>query len=372
MQKRRSCLPSFFLILVLLALGLLGVLTLVPAAAAQTFGPPDPRLGPWQRFDVAVELLIRPTDLTAPRDPGGGEQLFTVESGESVFSISQRLEGAGLIPSARALRAYLVWSGLDTYVQTGTYRLSPAMPASEIARTLASAGLTEVVFTVLPGWRVEEIAAALPTSGLAISPEAFLAAASQPLNPPAFLPPLASAEGFLAPGEYLLPRTTDAQGLVAQLLERFSGELTPNLEAGFAARGLTVYQAVTLASIVEREAVVADEMPLIASVFYNRLAIGMILQSDPTVQYALGYNAARGAWWTTPLSGSDLRFDSPFNTYLYPGLPPTPIANPGLAALTAAAYPAQSTYYFFQARCDGSGLHNFAETYEQHRQNNCH
>jgi UPF0755 protein len=97
----------------------------------------------------------------------------------------------------------------------------------------------------------------------------------------------------------------------------------------------------------------------------------MKLQTDPTVQYALGFNASRNTWWTTPLSATDLQFDSPYNTYLYPGLPPGPISNPSLTALTAVAYPAESPYYYFQAKCDGSGLHNFAETFEEHQLNNC-
>jgi UPF0755 protein len=97
----------------------------------------------------------------------------------------------------------------------------------------------------------------------------------------------------------------------------------------------------------------------------------MKLDSDPTVQYALGYNTAAATWWTNPLSASDLQFDSPYNTYLYPGLPPGPICNPGLSALNAVAYPAQTPYYYFRAACDGSGRHAFAQTYEEHLRNAC-
>jgi UPF0755 protein len=236
---------------------------------------------------------------------------------------------------------------------------------------LQSATLTEVTFTVLPGWRMEEIAAALPTSGLPITPEEFLAAASTPSSFPDLIPAGASAEGFLYPDSYILPRTTTADQLISVLVQGFIAHLPGDYPAAFTAQGLTLYQAVTLASIIQREVLVNDEMPLIASVFYNRLAIGMKLQTDPTVQYALGFNVLQGTWWTTPLSASDLQFDSPYNTYLYPGLPPGPISNPGLAALAAVAYPAESPYYYFQAKCDGSGLHNFAETFEQHEQNYC-
>lgn len=112
-------------------------------------------------------------------------------------------------------------------------------------------------------------------------------------------------------------------------------------------------------------------MPMIASVFINRLNIGMKLETDPTVQYSLGFNQAQNTWWTNPLSYSDLEIDSPFNTYIYAGLPPAPIANPSLTALQAVAFPAQTPYYYFRAACDNSGRHNFSQTYEEHLSNAC-
>ncbi len=370
MNRRRS--SSFFpLLFMLMVVVLIAAAVSIPALARQSVGAPGPTLNPWQRFSYALDLVRNSGNLTQPRDPAGAEQLFVIDPGESVLSISNRLEKAGLIRSAHAFRTYLLWTELDTVIQPGTYRLSSTVPARDIAHVLVSASLTEVTFTVLAGWRMEEIAASLPTSGLEITPEAFLAAASSPASAPDFLPPGDSAEGFLVPGQSVLSRTTSAEQLVFTLLQGFSSELTDELKNGFASHGLTVYQAVTLASIIQREAVAPGEMPLIASVFYNRLAAGMRLETDPTVQYALGYNAAQRTWWTNPLSLADLQFDSPYNTYVYSGLPPGPISNPGLSALQSVASPAQSKYYFFQARCDGSGLHNFAETLEQHRQNNC-
>ncbi len=370
MKPRSSCSLWMFLLIALALLGLMAAAIYIPQAARQSFGEPSPALDAWQRFSYGFELVWNAGDLTQPRDPAGAEQLFVIQPGESAVSISDRLEGAGLIRSARTFRTYLLWTGLDTVIQTGTYRLSPAQTGLDIAQMLKSTTLTEVMFTVLPGWRMEEIAATLPTSGLSITPDEFIAAARAPGLFLDLIPAGASAEGFLYPDTYILPRTTTADQLVSILLQGFTSHLPADYTAAFASHGLTVYQAVTLASILQREAMVEDEMPLIASVFYNRLAIGMNLQTDPTVQYAIGYNAAQGTWWTN-LSVEDLQFDSPYNTYLYPGLPPGPISNPGLAALGAVASPAQSNYYFFQARCDGSGLHNFAETFEQHQQNYC-
>ena len=114
-----------------------------------------------------------------------------------------------------------------------------------------------------------------------------------------------------------------------------------------------------------------EEKPLIASVYLNRLNIGMKLEADPTVQYALGFDFAAGTWWKNPLSLDDLQFDSPFNTYVYAGLPPAPISNPDLDSLQAVAFPAETPYFFFRAKCDGSGYHSFAETFEEHVANGC-
>jgi UPF0755 protein len=154
-------------------------------------------------------------------------------------------------------------------------------------------------------------------------------------------------------------------------LEDFQSKISPDLIEGFQNQGLSLFQAVTLASMVQREAVVAEEMPMIASVFINRLQAGMRLDSDPTVQYALGYDEENGVWWKNPLSLDDLQFDSAYNTYQIEGLPPGPIASPSLNALRAVAFPAKTPYYFFRAACDGSGRHTFAETLEQQKANAC-
>ncbi|MEW5827636.1 MAG: endolytic transglycosylase MltG [Chloroflexota bacterium] len=367
-MKNRGCL-LFVLLASLLAV--VFALWFVPLQATAFYGPPAETLGGWQQFNYSLRLLWYDGLLTEPVDPYGSDRPFTVESGESVASIASRLEQEGLVADARAFRDYLVYRGLDVSIQAGRYALSPSMSPVQIASRLQDATPAQVVFYVLPGWRMEEIAAALPTSGLTVTPGDFMAAASFSPSGLDFMPAAVSTEGFLFPGEYLLPREVAAKDLVAVLTRNFALHLTFDLRDGFNRQGLSVYEAVTLASIVQREAVVADEQPLIASVFLNRLAAGMRLESDPTVQYALGYNAFQGSWWTNPLSLADLQFDSPFNTYVYAGLPPGPIANPGLGALQAVAYPAETPYYYFRALCDGSGRHAFAETFEEHLQNEC-
>ncbi len=337
----------------------------IPFQVQQRYGPPAAHLPVSQQYYYTWRLYGHGDLLTHPLTTSG--QSFTVSPGEPPAAIAARLEAAGIIGDARAFLDYLIYTGLDTSLQAGSYRFPPYASIQDIARAMQDPTPLEVLFVVLPGWRAEEIAASLPTSGLAATPESFLAAVRFPLDYP-FLEGAVSNEGFLFPDTYVLPRHTDGPALVKALVRNFALHLTPDLIEGFTRQGLTIYQAVTLASIVEREAIDKTELPLLASVFLNRLKAGWRLDSDPTVQYALG---SPGRWWPSPLSALDLRVDSPYNTYLYPGLPPGPIANPSLAALRAVAEPASTPYYFFRARCDGSGRHTFAVTLEEHIQNAC-
>lgn len=346
----------------------------LPARAAKTFGPPAPHLDTVQRIRLSAQLLLQADRLTTPANPSGTSRPFEVILGETLPSIARRLHSEGLIHDAGIFRLYLQYSGLDTTLQAGDYQLSPAMTSLEIAHELQDATPGIITFTVLPGWRLEEVAATVPTSGLGFSPQDFLAASHSRPEGYAFLADLpegASVEGFLFPGIYRLPRELTAAEVLAVLLDNFSANLSTEIQTGFNRQGLNIYEAVILASIVQRESVLVDEMPLIASVFLNRLKIGMQLEADSTAQYAIGYNEIQKTWWTNPLSRGDLQLDSQYNTYRYPGLPPGPIANPGIVALRAVAFPAQTPYYFFRATCDDSGRHLFAETFEQHLMNAC-
>ena len=175
-------------------------------------------------------------------------------------------------------------------------------------------------------------------------------------------------EGSLFPDIYTVPLEADAAYLIDQMLTTFGEKVTPAMRQGFGAQGLTVLEAVTLASIVQREAVLTEERPLIAGVFFNRLAQNMTLSADPTVQYAAGYDAASESWWKVPLYVSDLEFDSPYNTYVYTGLPPGPIAAPSLSALQAVANPTATDFIFFVADCESDivGDHKFSVTFDEH------
>ena len=343
----------------------------IPIHATRIYGAPTPALGIFQRIQYSALLLWYDGLLTRPLDASGTEQPFTIETGESVISIANHLQIVGLIRDAESFRAYLVYSGLDTTIQSGDYKLSAAMSAIDVAHELQDATPEEVTFVILPGWRIEEIAASLSTSGLSITSDEFISAAQNPPGGFDFLSGATTTEGFLYPDSYILPRGTSVDQMIDAFVRNFGLRLSASVTNALDRQGLTVYQAVTIASLVEREAVQDEEKPLIASVFLNRLKIGMKLDSDPTVQYALGYDPIAQTWWRSPLSLVDLQFNSPYNTYLYAGLPPAPIANPSLSALHAVAFPADTLYYFFRAKCDGSRMHEFAETFEQHLENAC-
>jgi UPF0755 protein len=351
---------------------LAGMALYIPVRAERLYGAPAPWLSLPQRVQYSALLLWYDGLLTQPLDVNGAPQTFTIEIGESVDSVANHLEAVGLIRDAEAFRSYLIYSGLDTSIQAGNYELSTAMSALDIAHELQDATPEEVTFVVLPGWRVEEIAESLSTSGLPVTYDEFLNAAKAPPQHFDFLAGASTVEGFLYPDSYIFSRNiSSAEEMIGEMIRSFSAHLTPELTSGFQRQGLTVYQAVTLASMVEREAVQDEEQALIASVYLNRFRIGMKLDADPTVQYAIGYNFLQQTWWTNPLSLLDLEINSVYNTYIYEGLPPTPIASPSLGALRAVASPAETPYLFFRARCDGSGFHEFSETFDEHLQNAC-
>lgn len=344
----------------------------IPARAMRLYGAPAPSLSLTDRVQYSALLLWYGGLLTQPLDVNGAPQTFTVEIGEPVDSVANHLQAVGLIRDADAFRTYLIYSGLDMSIQAGEYELSTAMSAMDIAHELQDATPEEVTFIVLPGWRVEEIAESLATSGLPIIQDEFLAAAKTPPEQYDFLSGASTVEGFMFPDSYIFSRNMSAaEEMIAEMVRNFAAHLTPDIRNGFARQGLNVYQAVTLASMVEREAVQDEEQAQIASVYLNRFKMGMKLDVDPTVQYAIGYNFLQQTWWTNPLSLLDLQVNSIYNTYIYEGLPPTPIANPSLGAMRAVAFPAETPYLFFRAKCDGSGFHEFSETFDEHLQNAC-
>lgn len=311
---------------------------------------------------------------------------FTVAPGTPARLIGQQLQAAGLITDARLFEAYVRVNGLAAQLEAGAFILTPAMTLAEIVETLQHAEAASLTITIPEGWRAEQIGDYLAEAGVFGEDSAALTRYRTQiqtgnlvgLDPAqyAFLqarPTGASLEGYLFPDTYEVPlEGATAQDLLARQLETFARRVVSLYEAAVAQQTttLSLYEVLTVASIVEREAVVAAERPAIAGVYLNRLAIGMKLEADPTVQYAMGYQAATDQWWKTPVFLEEYSsVDSPYNTYLYPGLPPGPIANPGLSSIQAVLQPEQHDYLYFVALPDGSGRHVFAQTFEEHSEN---
>ncbi len=296
---------------------------------------------------------------------------FVIESGQSIDQIIDGMAYLGIIRDKKLFRNLLIYRGIDRQILPGKYHIPAGSSMRDILFVLQDANSIMVDFVILPGWRIEEIAEALPTSGLSISPQEFLAMAKSSIMDQEITDgETITHEGFFPPGQYLFRRDVSLDDFIGTFLLRFKQKMTTEKRDGFAAHGLSVYEAVTLASIVQREAILDDEKPRIASVFINRLNKGMPLQTDTTVQYSLGYNPEWG-WWKSPLSFQDLQIQSPYNTYIINGLPPTPISNPDDASLNAVAFPEDTTFLYFRAACDNSGKHVFSETIEEHSMNGC-
>lgn len=322
-----------------------------------------------ERMAIGLYLRYRQDDIERP--PSDDETLvpFTIEPGETAVTIAVRLAEGGLINNAELFRLYIRYYGVDAHLEAGDFELRRNMTMEEIAEALQQARMEEVTVTILPGWRAEEIAEMLERENIMRS-DAFLALVRQGTFAYAVLadrPEGSTLEGYLFPETYRLPAQATALDLVERMLKTFDQRFTPEMHQAVNQQGITIYEAVTLASIAEREGVVSEELPIIAGVYFNRLEQGMYLQADPTFQYARGYDAASSQWWA-PFDVEDVELvQSPYNTFLNPGLPPGPICSPSQAALEAVTFPADTNYLFFYAK--GDGTHAFATTYEEHLAN---
>jgi len=346
---------------------------LIPDEIVNLFGPADPAMDNSSRILYSIKLYFNQGVLNTPVTSSGPNRIFVIEPGRTANEIVEDLVQAQLIKDPETFRNYLVYKGIDRQLQAGSYILDSKLTPVEIAELLYDTTPEDIVFSFLAGWRAEEIAALLPTSGTTISPEEFLDLIENPTQEltEIITPGLKFLEGYLFPGQYQILKSATALELVSQILNNFLSQLPEDYQSSLELSNLNLNQAVTLASIIEKESILPEEAPLIASVFINRLNAGMPLQSDPTVQYAIGYSEEQKSWWKNPLSSPDLTVISPYNTYLNNGLPPTPICNPGLVSIKAVLNPADTEYLFFRAACDGSGRHIFNILYEDHLKAEC-
>ncbi|HEX5132501.1 MAG TPA: endolytic transglycosylase MltG [Candidatus Krumholzibacteria bacterium] len=309
-------------------------------------------------FGVAGAILafVVIADVTRPTGPAGERVRITVGPGEGFKSVMHDLTAAHLVKRAWTFEFFTRVQGHDRHIKRGTYEFTVGSPPVDVLRALVHGDILAVRVTVPEGFTSWQIAGAFRSVG--VDSLDMLAAIHDPELLAALRVPVSSLEGYLFPDTYLVPYGSSAQDVVGQMLHRLSAEWTP----GFARRAnelnLSRHQVLTLASIVEAEAQVAEERPKVSAVYHNRLARGMRLEADPTVAYAMGGFRGR-------LYYKDLDIDSPYNTYRHAGLPPGPICSPGGSALHATLYPDPGERaLYFVAR--GDGRHVFSETLREH------
>ena len=329
-----------------------------------------------ERLVLGAYLRFRAADVSRPANPNDAREIvFVIDSGRTASQVGNSLESMGFVSDGGLFTRLVQYMGVEQDIQAGVYALRPNMTMEEIAGELQHGRLLAKTVLIREGWRAEEIAALLEQSGV-ISSTVFLAAVQQGRDDFGFLRgrpagSVSSLEGFLFPDTYQFPEDSTLQRVLDMMLQNWDRRVPQELRDKAAERKMSLYEVVTLASIVEREAVKEEERATIAGVYVNRLRRGMYLQADATVQYAKGYvvdkDAGRWTWWSPMVVEDYTRVVSPYSTYLNAGLPPGPICNPGLDSIAAALEPEAHEYLYYYAKGDGS--HVFARTFEEHQKN---
>lgn len=370
----RSCLRivAFLLALAVMvgsvAVGVWFVYSTLRAPAGSSSGPSLDRL---ENLFLGVYLELRRGDVESPAGSDPRLVPFTVHPGETPADIGRHLQAQGLIRDAELFRLRVKQRGVGQRLEAGEYELQATMTLDEIINKLQRGRLRATTITIPEGWRLEQVAEYLSQQNIGSQQDFLrLARSSQFDSGFAWLrerPAGSTLEGYLFPDTYQIEATATISDVVLRLLQNFDRRVTPQMRQQAAASPYSLYEVLTIASLVEREAVKADERPIIASVYLNRLSKNMALEADSTVQYALGYQPEKNTWWRR-LSVEQLRqVESPYNTYLRRGLPPGPICSPGLSSIQAVLQPAKTEYLYYYAKGDGS--HAFAKTFEEHLEN---
>ncbi|HEX3629925.1 MAG TPA: endolytic transglycosylase MltG [Candidatus Dormibacteraeota bacterium] len=300
-------------------------------------------------------------ELHQPANASTAKVRFVVQPGSSFHEVADTLHRAGLVDNVTVFDLYARYKHLDRNVQAGAYELSRNLDDVQILTALQTAIPEEVYVAIPEGYTIKKTAAKLDQGGLIKGSDYLAAAVAGSYNYDFLkdLPAGTSLEGFLFPDTYLVPRNGTAKQLVTLQLDAFNQHWNASRKALAAQRKLTPLQVVTIASMIEREARFDADRPLVASVIYNRLQAGWPLQIDATVLYAKGV-------WQSTVTTDDRRINSPYNTYLHTGLPPGPIANPGIKAIDAALQPAQTGYFFYLS--DPQGHNHYARTNDEFAQ----
>lgn len=301
--------------------------------------------------------MVRPVD---PREAGPPARTVVIPEGESASGIGRRLADAGLVRRGWVFVAVARLYGVNTRLRAGEYALRPSQSLPEIVGTIARGESVRYRVTVPEGFTAVQIADLLAAAGI-VDRDQFLALVlrgGRTLEHPAAAElPIDSLEGYLFPDTYEFARGMNASAVARRFLDEFDARVAGSARQAGEVRGLTLHQVLTIASLVEREALKPDERPLVAGVIYNRLARRMPLEIDASVLYALGEHKP-------VVTLKDLEVSSPYNTYRHEGLPPGPIANPGLASIKAALAPASAPFLYYVLKPDGS--HHFSRTFQEH------
>jgi len=376
MKRKTRRLIFFFVIIGFLAVACAVVGSLVLSrdggGSLQLAAPKD-----LQGFVLSIYLNSRSGDLTSPAGKDDTPVLFTIEPGENLNAIANRLQSEKLIKDSDLFKRYLQYNDLDASIEAGDFELKQTMDIQQIATALQEGRIAELNVRIPQGKRIEEIAAIVasqvPIDGTELLN--LMKDAGQWKSEFEFLndlPEGATLDGYIFPDTYSLPRDkVTARDVVLTALRNFDKKVTPEMRADLQAEGRSLYHAIRLASIVEREAGVEQERPTIAGVYFNRLQDGIALDADPTIQYALGLTRDPNTWWPQITQDDYQGVQSPYNTYLNVGLPPSPIANPALASIQGAIYPEKHDFYFFRTSCNNDGTHRFAKTLDEQIANEC-
>lgn len=308
----------------------------------------------WGRRSASVLFALL---IACGTDVAGPPVRVTIPRGATVRAAADSLQRSGVVRSARLFRWYASVAGRDRAIKPGTYELQRGQEWDVVLDALVSGRALVHTITIPEGFDMRNIAPTI-AKRLEVPIDSVRAAVADSALIARLQIPVGSLEGYLFPDTYTFPSGTTAREAVLAMVERFEQVWKPEWNAHLQAMGITRHEAVTMASIVEKEARVADERPVIAAVYWNRLKKNMRLQADPTVQYALPEHVERVMY-------RDLTVESKYNTYQNDGLPPGPIASPGEASIAAALQPANVTYLFFVAHPDGH--HEFRNTFAEHQ-----
>jgi UPF0755 protein len=337
-----------------------------------------------KKFSIIVIVIVIVIVLTAgwifkvvfiSQSGAGTIKSFTIESGQGAHQISRNLKQSGLIDSSYIFESYIWWKKSGTKILAGEHKIKDTWSIRQLTNFLTSGNAleNESVVTIIEGWDLYDLADYFEKNKLANKDDFYKLVGYPGRQDNQNLPDWAkdypflkakpagvSLEGYLFPDTYRVFKNAKIEDVIRKMLDNFEKKVDANLQAEIKKQGKNLYDVLTLASIIEKEAKTADDKKQVAGVYYNRLKIGMALQADPTVNYITGKQTDRP-------SLDDLKVDSLYNTYKYSGLPPGPICNPGLDSILASIYPAKNNYFYFINTPDGQMI--FAKTLEEHAAN---